>query len=245
MPLFLAARYHGCSQARLDLPGGSQDGWSSWPQLEPLPRLHSWPVPSLFGPRRRRRRSFLMSSSGAQDDYLRNVLVHGLRPAWVVVVDYDDGWPARYEQYAARLREVLGDRLLLIEHIGSTSVRGLAAKPVIDIVIGVVDPDDEPSYVPDLESEGYDMRVREPGHRALRGGETAAPVNLHCYQPDAAEVRRYLALRDRLRLDPVDRDRYAAAKRALADREWPDMNYYAEAKSPIIEEILRHSDLGD
>jgi len=181
----------------------------------------------------------------SQDDFLRNVLVHGLQPAWVAVVDYDDGWPRRYEHYAARLREALGERLLLIEHIGSTSVPGLAGKPVIDIVIGVVDPDDEGSYVPDLTSEGYDIRVREPGHRALRGGVPDSPVNLHCYRPDALEVRRYLAFRERLKVDPVDRDRYAAAKRALADREWPDMNYYAKAKTPIIEEILRHTDLGD
>lgn len=188
---------------------------------------------------------FLMSSSDSLDDHLRNVLVHGPQPVWVEVVDYNLAWPARYEQYAARLREILGERLLLIEHIGSTSVPGLAAKPVIDIVIGVVDPDDEPSYIPDLESERYDMRVREAGHRCLRGGEPDAPVNLHCYRPDDPEVRRYLAFRDRLRVDTADRDRYAAAKRALAGRQWPDMNYYAEAKSPLIEEILQRSDPGD
>lgn len=186
-----------------------------------------------------------MSGSVSRDDVLRTVLVHGLQPVWVVVVDYDDGWPSRYERHAASLREALGDRLLLIEHIGSTSVPGLAAKPVIDIVIGVDDPEDETSYVPDLTSEGYDMRVREPGHRALQGGEPDALVNLHCYRPDAQEVRSYLAFRDQLRVDPVDRDRYAAAKRALGDREWPDVNYYAEAKTPIIEEILRHTDWGD
>ncbi len=148
----------------------------------------------------------------------------------------------RYERCATRLRHVLGDRLLLIEHIGSTAVPGLAAKAVIDIVIGIVDPDDETSYLADLTCEGYDLRVREPGHRALRGGEPDAPVNLHCYRPDAFEVGRYLAFRDRLRADSIDRDRYAEVKRILADREWPDMNYYAEAKSQIIEEILRHTD---
>ena len=186
-----------------------------------------------------------MSSSSSQDDYLRKVLVHGPEPVWVEVVDYDRRWPARYERYAARLRVVLGDRLILIEHIGSTSVPGLAAKPVIDIVIGVADPDDEAGYVADLEGEGYDLRVREPGHRCLRGGDPDGPVNLHCYRPDDAEVRRYLAFRDRLRVDTADRDRYAAAKRALAGREWPGTNYYADAKLPIIEEILSRSDLRD
>jgi GrpB-like predicted nucleotidyltransferase (UPF0157 family) len=183
-----------------------------------------------------------MSTRESQDDYLCRVLVHGPQRAWVEVVDYDQRWPGRYQRYADRLRELLGHRLLLIEHIGSTSVPGLAAKPVIDIVIGVDDPDDEASYVPHLVSDGYDMRVHEVGHRCLRGGEPDAPVNLHCYRPDDPEVRRYLAFRDRLRSDAADRARYAAVKRSLAGREWPDTNYYADAKSPVIEEILRQSD---
>jgi GrpB-like predicted nucleotidyltransferase (UPF0157 family) len=183
-----------------------------------------------------------MSGSGPNEDDLRRVLVRGPQPVWVEVVDYDERWTAHYLRYAARLRHALRGRLLMIDHIGSTSVPGLAAKPVIDVVIGVVDPDDEASYVPVLESEGYELRVREAGHRCLRGGEPDMPVNLHCYRPEAPEVRRYLAFRDRLRVDTADRDRYAAAKRLLAGRVWPDMNYYADAKSPIIEDILLWSD---
>jgi GrpB-like predicted nucleotidyltransferase (UPF0157 family) len=172
------------------------------------------------------------------DAKLSSILVRGLRPTRITLTDYDPAWPARFRVRAAELRTILGDRARLIEHIGSTSVPGLAAKPVIDIVVGIDHPDDEQAYLPDLESAGYDLRVREPAHRCLRIGEPGEPVNLHCYPPDHREVHRYLAFRDRLRADIGDRDLYAATKWTLARREWPDINYYAEAKRPVIDEIL-------
>ncbi|MBF8191718.1 GrpB family protein [Nonomuraea sp. K274] len=178
------------------------------------------------------------------DAKLSAALVHGLRPTKVTIVDYDPVWPTRFERRAAELRAILGDRARLIEHIGSTSVPGLAAKPVIDIVAGIDDPDDERAYLPDLEAAGYDVRVREPEHRCLRTGEPDEPV-LHCYPPDHVEVRRYLAFRDRLRTSESDRDLYAATKRELAQREWRDVNYYAEAKKPVIDEILARAGWGE
>lgn len=167
--------------------------------------------------------------------------MHGLQPVRVELVDYDPGWSEHYAGFARQLRERLGDRLRLIEHIGSTSVPGLVAKPVIDIVIGIDDPEVEADYLPDLVREGYDLRVREPGHRCLRGGSPEMPVNLHCYRPDSPEVERYLRFRDRLRSSASDRALYASVKRGLADREWPDMNYYAEAKSDVVQDILARS----
>lgn len=175
------------------------------------------------------------------DATLSAKLVQGLRPTKVTIVDYDPVWPERFERRAAELREILGKRARLIEHIGSTSVPRLAAKPIIDIVVGIDDPDDEPAYLPALEAAGYEVRVREPGHRCLRTGEPGEPVNLHCYRPDDVETRRYLAFRDRLRASDADRDRYAAVKRELAKREWRDINYYAEAKRPVIFEILERA----
>lgn len=172
------------------------------------------------------------------DAALAAKLVRGPRPTRVTFADYDPGWPARFEARAADLRSVLGGRALLIEHIGSTSVPGLAAKPIIDILLGIADPDDEAAYLPDLQAAGYDLRVQEPGHRCLRAGEPDAPANIHCYAPDHPESCRYLVFRDRLRSSGGDRARYEAAKRALADREWADVNYYAEAKGPVIREIL-------
>jgi GrpB-like predicted nucleotidyltransferase (UPF0157 family) len=172
------------------------------------------------------------------DDVLAATLVQGLQPTRVTIVEYDPRWPARFAARAAQLRAVLGDRARLVEHIGSTSVPGLAAKPVVDIVVGIDDPDDEAAYLPDLEAAGYELRVREPEHRALRIGDPDEPVNLHCYPPDHAEIRKYLLFRERLRSSAEDRQLYAATKRRLAGREWADMNYYAEAKQPVIDAIL-------
>ncbi|MCO1661079.1 GrpB family protein [Pseudonocardia sp. S2-4] len=161
-----------------------------------------------------------------------------MRPTRVVLVEHDPAWAERFAARAAQLRAALGPRARLIEHVGSTSVPGLIAKPIVDIVVGIDDPDDEPAYLPELLALGYDVRVRQPDHRALRAGDPDEPVNLHCYPPGHDEVRRYLLFRGRLRAEPAERELYARTKLALADREWPDINYYAEAKSPVIDEIL-------
>jgi GrpB-like predicted nucleotidyltransferase (UPF0157 family) len=172
------------------------------------------------------------------DTHLDAVLVHGRQPVTPEIVEYDDGWPARFAEHRDRIAAALGGRARLVEHIGSTSVPELAAKDVVDIVVGVDDPDDEAAYLPDLEAAGYELRVREPGHRALR--ETSGRrVNVHCYAPGDDEVAKYRLLRDHLRAHPEARREYEAAKRALAGREWPDMNHYAEAKGPTIRRLLR------
>jgi GrpB-like predicted nucleotidyltransferase (UPF0157 family) len=173
--------------------------------------------------------------------HLSAVLVRGLRPVRVELREHDPAWAQRYAARAAELRAALGPRVRLLEHVGSTAVPGLVAKPVVDIVLGLDDPDDEPAYLPELLALGYDPRVREPGHRCLRAGEPDEQVNLHCYPADDAEIRRVLTFRDRLRADDADRELYAATKLGLTDREWPDMNYYAAAKSPVIAEILRRA----
>jgi GrpB-like predicted nucleotidyltransferase (UPF0157 family) len=197
-------------------------------------------------------RARTLRSMGSRSDErleeLRRVLVQGPTPVTVLVVDPDPAWPAQYEVYAADLRVALGDRLRLVEHIGSTAVADLPAKPVIDIVAGIDDPDDEAAYLPDLIAAGWDLRVREPGHRCLRAEPSRSArrfadthvvaANLHCYQPGSPEIDRYLKLRDLLRTDPSARSRYASLKRSLAGREWPDMNLYADAKGPLIRELL-------
>jgi GrpB-like predicted nucleotidyltransferase (UPF0157 family) len=182
-----------------------------------------------------------MSDDVLTDERLAALLVRGLRPTRVQLVEYDPAWVDRYSRRATELRAALGPRIRSIEHIGSTSVPGLVAKPVIDILVGIDDPDDEPAYLPALEAIGYDMRVREPGHRCLRTGEPDDRVNLHLRRPDDPEIRRNVLFRDRLRADQADRELYAATKRGLTDREWPDVNYYAEAKRPVIKEILRRA----
>ena len=172
-----------------------------------------------------------------------------LRAAWVVeppkltaklqVVDYDPEWPGLFRREADRIGAVLGDRVARLEHIGSTSVPGLAAKPIIDILLVVADSADEPAYVPDLEAAGYMLAIREPGrfqHRVFKGPDT--DVNLHVYSPGCPEIERCLLFRDLLRASPEDRARYQRAKRELAERDWTYVHQYADAKSEVVEEII-------
>jgi len=157
----------------------------------------------------------------------------------VTLVDYDPAWPLVFAREADRIRGVLGDRVLLLEHVGSTSVPGLLAKPIIDMVLAVADSADEASYVGELEAAGYVLRIREPDwheHRLLKGPD--ADVNLHVFTAGSAEIERNLLFRDRLRVDREDRDLYARTKRELAVRTWKYVQNYADAKSEIIEEIL-------
>jgi GrpB-like predicted nucleotidyltransferase (UPF0157 family) len=172
------------------------------------------------------------------DAHLRAVLVHGPQPVTPVLVEHDDGWAVRFAEHRDRIVAALGERARIVEHIGSTAVPGLAAKDVVDILVGVDDPDDEAGYLADLLAAGYQLRVREPGHRALRE-TTGRRVNVHCYAPDDDEVAKYRLLRGHLRRNPGARREYEATKRALAGREWPDMNHYAEAKGPTIRKLLR------
>jgi GrpB-like predicted nucleotidyltransferase (UPF0157 family) len=169
------------------------------------------------------------------DDELDTVLIGGREPGIVRLVDYDPAWPARFESQRARIAAALGPRARSIEHIGSTAVPGLAAKPIIDVLVEVDDPEAEQLYAPQLESAGYRLRVREPRHRMFH--TPARDVHVHIWPAGSPETLDYHLLRDWLRTHADDRRLYEGAKRALADRHWPDMNYYAEAKGPVIEEI--------
>lgn len=167
-------------------------------------------------------------------------LIGGIEYREIVIVDYDPSWPSKYERHASVIVDALGATLLRLEHIGSTSVPGLAAKPIIDMLAVVPDSADESSYLPKLEAVGYLLRVREPDffdHRMFR--TVARDVHLHVYSPDTPEIRRNLAFRDRLRTNVEDRRRYETVKRRLAKHSWKDMNEYAQAKTEIIEHILQ------
>ena len=183
-----------------------------------------------------------------QEDKLRAACVPGgpgptRTDGPVRLADYDATWPAAFEREAARIRSVLGDRVPLLEHVGSTSVPGLAAKPVIDIVLVVADPADEASYVAPLETAGYRLRIREPEwheHRLLNGPDTD-DINLHVFPPASPEIDRTLRFRERLRSDAAERELYERAKRELAARSWTYMQQYADAKSGVVAEILLRS----
>lgn len=138
-------------------------------------------------------------------------------PYEIQVVEYDEGWPADFERVAARIRAALGDRVLELHHVGSTSVPGLPAKPVIDVDLVVADPADEPSYLPDLEAVGFVHRIREPWwheHRLLTYADPVA--HLHVFGPDCPEVVRHQMFQAWLRDHPDDFTAYADAKREAA-----------------------------
>jgi len=178
-----------------------------------------------------------------------------IRAAWVVeppvhdaaihLAEYDPEWPALFRREEERVRRALGDRVLRLEHIGSTSVPGLAAKPIIDMCLVLADTSDEAGYVPALEAAGYTLWIREPDwfeHRLFKGPDT--DVNLHVYPEGCQEIERYLLFRDRLRSNAADRELYERAKRELARRRWKYVQNYADAKSEVVEAIISRARTG-
>jgi GrpB-like predicted nucleotidyltransferase (UPF0157 family) len=164
----------------------------------------------------------------------------------VQLVEYQPIWPAQFQREAERIRGALGSRALGIDHVGSTSVPGLAAKPIIDIALTVADSSDEPAYVPDLEAAGYRLRIREPDwfeHRLFKG--PGVDVNMHVFSRDCVEVERMIVFRDRLRSNDDDRHLYERTKRELASRRWKYVQHYANAKSEVITTILNRSGIGN
>ena len=162
-------------------------------------------------------------------------LIGGRERREIVIAEHDPAWAARFECERRRIAAALGPRAHAVEHVGSTAVPGLAAKPIVDVLVTVDDAEDE-SLVAALEGAGYELRVREPGHRMVR--TATLDVHVHVWSAEDPEVSRVIRFRDRLRTDAADREAYERLKRDLAAREWEDMNAYAEAKGPLIEEIL-------
>ena len=164
----------------------------------------------------------------------------------IVLVAYRPEWPETFHRHAERISAALGRAALRIEHIGSTSVPGLAAKPIVDMLVVVEDSADEGRYLRPMLESGYELRVREPDfeeHRMFR--TPARDVHVHVLSAGSPEVERYLRFRDALRRDSVFRERYQSLKQTLAGRDWSDMDAYAAAKTELIEEIIRHARQGD
>lgn len=159
-------------------------------------------------------------------------LVGGVEPLTLTLHDYDDSWPDLYSEHERRIREALSGTAVQVEHIGSTSVPGLAAKPIIDIVVAVPDITAEEDYLDGLLAAGYVLRVREPRHRLVR--TPGRDVHVHVYEQDDPAVHEYLLLRDHLRADDADRALYESTKRSLLSARWDDMNAYADAKTDVI-----------
>lgn len=162
-------------------------------------------------------------------------ILGGTEKRELVLAEYDERWPKLYADHEQRIRAALSSAAVQVEHIGSTSVPGLAAKPIIDILVTVDDLTAEEDYLDQLLDAGYVLRVREPGHRLVRTPEL--DVHVHLLETGDRAADDYLLLRDHLRTTPADRDLYERTKRALVAQDWPDMNAYADAKTDVITEI--------
>ena len=160
---------------------------------------------------------------------------NGTIPLW----PYDPAWPAQYAAEEGKIRTALGDKALVLEHVGSTSIPGISAKPILDILLAVADSADEASYVPALTAQGYRLHLREPDweqHRVIKGD--APMVNLHVFTAGSGEIQRMLAFRDRCRTIPEERELYERTKQDLAGRVWRHVQHYANAKSEVVEAII-------
>lgn len=163
--------------------------------------------------------------------------------AKIQLAAYDSAWPAQFEGEAAKIRAALGDGAIILEHVGSTPVPGLSAKPIIDILLAVADSSDEDAYVPALTAQGYRLHAREPDweqHRVMKGEQP--DVNLHVFTVGSREIPRMLGFRDRCRNVPDERRLYEETKRRLADQVWRHVQHYANAKAEIVEAIIARAE---
>lgn len=175
------------------------------------------------------------------EEQIRATRIGELKPldGPIRIVDYDPEWPRLYEREVERIQTILGDRVLRLEHVGSTSVPGLAAKPRIDMVLVIANSADEQAYVPSLEAAGYVLCIREPDwyeHRVFKGPDT--DINLHVFSQGCSEIDRMLLFRDWLPKNAADRQLYERTKKELARQNWKYTQNYADAKTTVVEEIL-------
>jgi GrpB-like predicted nucleotidyltransferase (UPF0157 family) len=157
----------------------------------------------------------------------------------IMIVAYDGKWQHRFQVWRDRIRDSVGDAALRIEHIGSTSVAGLAAKPIIDIQVSVNAMADERVYVDQLEELGVQLRSRDEFHRYFRPfPDQPRDAHVHVCDLGSTWEREHLLFRDYLRSHPGARGSYAAVKREVAER-WVDDGWaYTDAKGEIILDIL-------
>ncbi|WP_432522114.1 GrpB family protein [Kineococcus sp. SYSU DK006] len=178
-----------------------------------------------------------MSTTGEprRPDVTTVELVGGVEALGVELHEHDERWAGTYLEHRRRIQHALAAVDVDVEHIGSTSVPGLAAKPIIDVVVVVDDITAEEDYLDALLAAGYELRVREPRHRLVR--TPARDVHVHVYGRGDPAIDEYLLLRDHLRSDAEDRALYESTKRALLSERWDDTNAYADAKTEVIDAI--------
>ena len=172
-------------------------------------------------------------------DVSRVEFIGGPEKVEIELHSYEKRWVSKYLDHRLRIKDALSVVHIAIEHIGSTSVPGLAAKPIIDILVTVDDITAEEDYLDALLTAGYELRVREPRHRLVRTPER--DVHVHLYERGDPAVADYLLLRNHLRNHARDRALYESTKRTLLSRAWDDMNDYADAKTDVIIAIMERA----
>jgi GrpB-like predicted nucleotidyltransferase (UPF0157 family) len=166
----------------------------------------------------------------------------GLAYGQVRLLPSDPGWPAAFQRLAAELRAALWELAVAVEHVGSTAVPGLAAKPILDVAIGLAPGTDPDRVITALQPLGYQFR----GHKGEEGGlllvledwPAHRIAHLHLVGHGDVQWRRYLALRDRLRADPAARAAYGQLKGRLAVQFARDRRAYTAAKAVFIVQLL-------
>ena len=161
----------------------------------------------------------------------------------VELLDVDGSWADRFEGVARAIRDALGPVAARVDHVGSTAVPGIAAKPIVDVQLSVPDIEDEDAYRPALEALGWPMRSREPGHRYFRTPRGVRPrIQIHVCEAGSDWEREHVLFRDYLRAHPEEAAAYGRLKRDLATRYRGDRLAYTEAKTPFIRTALAHAD---
>lgn len=167
-------------------------------------------------------------------------LIGGPEKRVIVIEPYNPEWPEIFDEHRRRITQALGDVACRVDHVGSTAVGGLAAKPIIDIQVSVPGVENESSYRDVLVAASYRLRVREPGHRMFRTPEL--DVHVHVCDSGSEWERRHLLLRDWLRHSAEDREAYARLKMQLQGQDWETMNHYADAKSAFTAEMTTRAE---
>ncbi len=161
----------------------------------------------------------------------------------ILLVPVDASWAERFAELRDRIVAALGPAVVRVEHVGSTAVPGIVAKPIVDVQVTVPDVEDEAAYRPALESLGWPMRSREPAHRYFRTPSGVFPrIHVHVSQAGSTWEREHLLFRDYLRAHPSVAAAYAERKRDFAERYRDDRLAYTEAKTPFIRSTLARAE---
>jgi GrpB-like predicted nucleotidyltransferase (UPF0157 family) len=162
----------------------------------------------------------------------------------VIIEDYDPRWPERFEALRARIGSALRPLAATIEHVGSTAVPGLAAKPIIDIEVLLRSQTDLPRAIKRLTTLGYEHQgdLGIAGREAFRAPTGVFPHHLYVCSPDSRQYGRHIAFRNHLRGNPEDARAYERLKRSLADRFGNDRDAYTLGKTDFIDAILQRAE---